>query len=97
MVRREHSDADPRTVQSLNVSLQWEVAPEGRERGLNGKKHLLCQKIKIWKRNLRNHQLFIVPVIESLLLSTGSDDSGISIEDADFEGRDTDHDSEDET
>ena len=31
------------------------------------------------------------------LLSTGSDDSGIGIEDADFEERDTDHDSEDET
>ena len=31
------------------------------------------------------------------LLSTGSDDSGIAIGDADFEERDTDHDSEDET
>ena len=31
------------------------------------------------------------------LLSTGSDDSGIAIDDADFEERDTDHDSEDET
>ena len=31
------------------------------------------------------------------LLSTGSDDSSIGIEDADFEERDTDHDSEDET
>ena len=30
-------------------------------------------------------------------LSTGSDDSGIGIEDSDFEERDTDHDSEDET
>ena len=31
------------------------------------------------------------------LLSTGSDDSGIAMGDADFEERDTDHDSEDET
>ena len=31
------------------------------------------------------------------LLSTGSDDSGIAIGDADFRERDTDHDSEDET
>ena len=31
------------------------------------------------------------------LLSTGSDDSGIAIGDADFEGTDTDHDSEEET
>ena len=31
------------------------------------------------------------------LLSTGSDDSGIGIEDADFEERDTDLESEDET
>ena len=31
------------------------------------------------------------------LLSTGSDDSGIGIEDADFEVRETDHDLEDET
>ena len=36
---------------SLNVSLQWEVAPEGRERGgLNGMQYLLCQKIWIHKR-----------------------------------------------
>ena len=33
---------------SVNVSLQWEVAPEGRERwGLNGMQYLLCQKICI--------------------------------------------------
>ena len=31
------------------------------------------------------------------VLSTSSDDSGIAIEDADSEERDTDHDSEDET
>ena len=46
MVRREHLDADPWTVQSLNVFLEWEIYP--RERGgLNGMKNLLYQKIRI--------------------------------------------------
>ena len=57
-VRREHLDADPWTVQSLNVFLQWEMYPKGRERGgLNGMKNLFY--LKIWihkrKRNLRIH------------------------------------------
>ena len=48
MVRREHLDAGPWTVQSLNVFLQWEIDPKGRERwGLNGMKNLLYQKIWI--------------------------------------------------
>ena len=48
MVRREHLDADPWTVQSLNVFLQWEIDPKGRERGgLNGMKNRLYQKIWI--------------------------------------------------
>ena len=34
MVRREHLDAGPWTVQSLNVFLQWEIDPKEEKEGV---------------------------------------------------------------
>ena len=88
--------------------LQWEVAPEGsckphvaKEEGvLNGKKTSSVQEDL---DTIEDGESEKSPTIHSAccrklrLVNTGSDDSGIGIEDADFEERDTDHDSEDKT
>ena len=90
-------------MQSLNVSLQWEGAPEGEGRGRG---HLNRKKTSSVPEDLdtieeeeseESSTIHSASYRKLRLLSTGSDDSGISIGDADFEERDTDHDSEDET
>ena len=86
MVRREHLDADPWTVQSLNVFLQWEIYPKGRERGdLNGMtvpEYLDTLEEEESENSLTIHS---ASYRKLRLLSTSSDDSGIAIEDADSE------------
>ena len=86
-------------MQSLNVSLQWEVAcrrKRERKRAFEwGKTSSVPEDLD----TIEEEESEESPTIHSAsyrklrLLSTGSDDSGI----ADFEETDTDHDSEEET
>ena len=84
-------------MQSLNVSLQWEVAPEGQKRGRgcsNGEKTSSVPEdldIIEEEESEKSPTIHGASYRKLRLLSTGSDDSGIAIDDADFEERDTDH------
>ena len=81
---REHSDAEPRTESECFLTM-----------GSSSRRKRKRKRAFEWEKTFSLPEDRCLDTIEEE--ESGSDDSGIAIGDADFDERDTDHDSEVET